>query len=609
MKIIKKYWLLLVLLGLLLLVLGHWRSGNPLWGRNPQETGQRFTVFNQSDALLFLDYRQIEKAALSHDFRKLNLSAGWINTLNQELGSFSVLDISSLSEEIIRGKRLIVIPRGVNPPAEQMPLLSRFVEQGGILLLEMPDKSWAKSWGISTRPLKLKNPRFDFIHPQLVSRDTAEALKQTPLFTDFARLEVPDGCFTAAKVNQEPVLALKTIGSGLLVALGFDFARAVLTLQQGKPKNNLALADRGGKFWGLLETQDLAADKVMNDNSCPYADLLEKFLFATADNFLPLPRLWTFPTADSLGALIVSHDGENQSGKKLLAMAQEESRLWGRSTFFLFNNPWNFNRKTNDRLERDGFDRELHWNRFSLTQGLGRQKAGLEKIMGEKTVACRIHFLNWGPAYTRPFREMQASGFRLDASYGPNRGKGYLFGSALPFNPLDSNGLPLKIYELPFLAQEDWGGADEAWLSDLVTQSANDYHQVIGLLYHPHKLVKTPAGKALWLGAFKRAREGYHWITDYKEFSDFWAARKEVTVSSVFYDSTLEIEITVPSGNFALLLPEDGLFYHLEQVTGEGKVLSLTRFKSGGEKVALLNLYPGQHRLRAEYRRRSYGRN
>jgi len=604
-KFIRKCWWLLIIIFVLGLVFYHWRAGSPLWGKEPQETGQRLTVFNQSDCLLFLDYPQIEKAARSHSFKKLNFSAGWINPLTSQVGSFSLLDISSLSREIIQGKRLIVIPRGVKPQAEGMELLKSFVEEGGILILELPDRSWDKTFAIYATPIKLKNPRFSFIHPQLIDRATGELLKQAPLLTDFGKLESAQGFFTAAKVAEQPVLALRKQGSGLLVALGFDFSRAILTLQQGLPKNNLALADRGGRFWGLLETQDLVADKSLNDNPCPYAALLEKFLFAGVDNFSPLPRLWSFPTADSLGSLIVSHDGENQSGKKLTGMAGEETKVWGRSTFFLFADPWNFNRKINDRLEKDGFDRELHWNRFSLTQGFDRQKTGLEKLMGEKTMACRIHFLNWGPAYTRPFRVMQAAGIKLDSSYGPNRGKGYLFGGSLPFNPIDVNGLPLRIYELPFLAQEDWEGADARYLTDLLARSANNYHQAIGLLYHPHKIVKTPQGRELWLGSFKTARECYHWITDIKEFTDFWESRKSVNIKSRFADTTLEVGVTVPAGNFALRLPDEGLFYQLSRVTAEGKELTLTRFTDGGEKVALLNLYPGEHRLVVEYRRRN----
>jgi hypothetical protein len=143
---------------------------------------------------------------------------------------------------------------------------------------------------------------------------------------------------------------------------------------------------------------------------------------------------------------------------------------------------------------------------------------------------CRLHYLMWDTEWARPFAQLAAAGIRLDSSYGPDwHCKGYLFGTAYPFHPLDPNGLPFTLWELPYEHSEMDEGASPEWLTHLADNSCAGDHAAIVSLFHPPFFSFAPSADTY---RFWRAAPGLmarlgHPALNLEQVRRFMAAREE----------------------------------------------------------------------------------
>ncbi|MCD6310675.1 MAG: hypothetical protein J7M18_08155, partial [Candidatus Eremiobacteraeota bacterium] len=243
------------------------------------------------------------------------------------------------------------------------------------------------------------------------------------------------------------------------------------------------------------------------------------------------------------------------------------------------------------------FDIELHWNRFSPRATLQTQKHWLEVFSGKNITINRTHFLLWGKNYTRPFRLMEASGLQMDSSYGPNRGRGYLFCTALPFHPLDQRGLPFKINELPFQVQENWGDATPEFVEKLIRENAKKYHLALVTLYHPHKLMKKEEFRKKYSEQVEKARELGLWVTSMKEFKNFWDERQVADIKSSYKHGILEIDVDGLNGGLTLAVPA----VEMARTYSDGKPVNVFEVENAGEKMLLITIPGGRHKIKVTY--------
>ena len=155
------------------------------------ETKNNLTRQNNSDVLLVLPENLKSSNARNKDFLSQNWSCSWINTLEQEIGYFSVL-FSPIKKEDLKSRKLVIFSRECNFPSG----IEAYVRKGGVVLIEKPEK---EIFGIKikrtniqahsiTKP-KLEMPlstRIDDVdcHADLVDTDTfGLLLQQTDLFT------------------------------------------------------------------------------------------------------------------------------------------------------------------------------------------------------------------------------------------------------------------------------------------------------------------------------------------------------------------------------------------------------------------------------------------
>lgn len=489
---------------------------------------------------LVIDKNYIKHRCSENDFLTADFSNAWLNTLEKETGKSTVFDTSADPAMIFSSSPIIVVSSSVRDPSDEfMEKAKKFVSSGGILIVEMPSDKWNHvlernfmPGGVGISPVN-EESGLNRLSPRILPFPFIEYLEKMPLFTRILNMEnVPDDMEILFNIGKTPGLVQLQHEKGWVLILMMDFAMQLTAMKQGIPTlPQYGVKERFGKVPLVIETEDLALNGNMLDNPVPYADIFEKFLMAAIEDLIFFPRLWYFP-ADYDGVFMMSHDDEKRGKKKSMYMVDEEGSRGFTSTFFATCPPGADSRweKAEEDILGKGFDIQWHWNRFPDNIKIyspEEQVENFSRITGTKLTSCRIHFLNWGNHYTEPFRVMDKLGILLDSSYGPNKAKGFVFGTGMPFHPMDTDGNLFSISEIPFQTQEDWAGVTTEYFGELLQNSSQLWHSVIIPLFHPHKTAMNE-GRAMWLNTFHQARENNHWITTFSEFGDFWKKRCEI---------------------------------------------------------------------------------
>ena len=581
----------------------------------PQKEGAPLVRGGPADALVVVSHVALSEAAEPGDFDDTLWSYAWVGLLEQEFGPPAVLDLDGLRPEDLEGRRLVVFTRSATQgqlPRAILESARDLARQGATLLVELPSEGWSGLTGLVLsgevvnpaarfwrgQPLEYQafpgNLQGDGAGPSLL------ALRDMPVQTWLKQgLMWEDSVRPLGRLSGQPLLYARPEGRGAVLTLGFDLACQVHALQQGAPPGpGFQVSERDGLLPGICESQDLVLGPTMLDNRVPYADLLEGWIADLAEEASgPLPGWWRFPFAWD-GVAVLSHDEEERGQEGFRRLVQLEGWLKVPSTVFVLAG------RSLPRLwpERNS-GLELHWNRFMSGSwppyewpALAEQVARVEAVRGSRPLLCRIHFLDWGPDYAAPFRQMAAAGLELDSTYGPNRGRGYLFGTGLPFQALDHDGLPLPVLEWPFVAQEDWAGADEAFTLSLLEDSRRAFHQAPVLLLHPHRWVATASGRRFLEKFVRQARLCRHWVASMAEYHRFLAMRSRARLRSRLVGGFLLADLEAPGPGLALRLPD-----RLGEVELDGRPARVRRLRLGDRQRLLVEVPPGRHLLRARW--------
>jgi hypothetical protein len=231
-------------------------------------------------------------------------------------------------------------------------------------------------------------------------------------------------------------------------------------------------------------------------------------------------------------------------------------------------------------------DLESQWNRLSSLAG---PSASIRSN--------RNHYLVLQDGWTTSMRKLAAIGVRLDSTFGANKGRGYLFGSARPYRILDQNGQPLAIRELPFINQEDWGAADQHYFTRLLRANAQRHHGALVSLFHSHLIVRTEAGRQLFKEAARIALSTGHLPMNFDELLEFWDARQRARIRSVRTATEWICRIEVDRDDFQLALPGAPPEL-LARARLDGRPLSSSRTRLGARECAVIPLQSGVHELK-----------
>lgn len=640
--------IVLVLLGLV--GTGMWLNRHPFTFDGEDDAvagGEVPPQIGNGDVLLVVP----DSSAGGGEFNDLDFSFAWYNALAQEVGPFALQVSGAFGPEDLVGIGLVIVPARASvllePP--QIAVLRSWVEGGGSLVVEMPGPSWAALSGVKEPVLIGRSTKaITAAAGSLLQGDIGKHLLDTPLHSRMLRLdtvELPDVHRTdiLLEIDGVPAHYHRAVGAGHVYVLGFDFGMAVTSLQQGVPLADFSveppehLRDEGldddDDEPGMTRPDMLVAHPKLRQALVPYADLLERHVLYAPLRERPQARLWPYPETLA-GALILTHE-ERGFGDRATYMAEYESRLGLSSTYFI--SPIEISNDALDALHAAGIEVGLGWHRngpdaIYESRGLGRlrpyqvaltlaeQKERLESWSGRRVVSSRVHGLEWDADYTTTFRKLVAADVRIDSSYGPVEPEsyGYLFGTGLPFFPIDRNGLPLPIYEMPYVLSDTAGfGADgTSVLATLLKESRGGYHNLLTLDIDADAMAHQPRPQTLetWMQALELARQEKHWVTNLREFVMFFDARRQASLRSRFDPDTRTLSLTADVPSVAAVrdgapLPAPGLAVPLrygssiiESVTVDGRAIELnTLGRSGDGVLALISTSPGVRKVEVRY--------
>ncbi len=564
--------------------------------------------------------------------------AAWLNLLEQESGAAHRADSAVISRllEPSGGERrgdapgavpafgVVVVGPGLAAGLDETGhrALERYVDAGGVLVLDRPPAGLAPLSGVrwldGERALPSRG-RFEIsLEADLDSGDRFAL--DLPLPTRFRPALPEEDVRVVARLGGEVAILERRVGRGVVQTFAFDLPRFLVAMQQGTPSDDrYGLAKRFGKYDWLIEPEDVVVDAMLLDNPVPFADVVEELIAARWCRRVPQARFWRFPDARP-GAFLMTHDEDLQGGASTLPMAEHESSEGLTSTFFLIPHPrihetWKEPADYYRTHEELGADLQLHWNVLPMPGGFWKVEPWLRRYPIERQIAFleldlarpfanRTHYLILGGHYTRSFRLLQREGIRWDTTYGPNRGgRGYLFGTGLPYRPLDTNGQPFDLHEVPFVTQEDWGEASPEFLARLLRESAELYHQIVIPIFHPHLIILEPEGEAFWKGSYRAARDSGAWITDFAGLDRFWSERSASRSQSRWNpnEGVLEAAYDARGDGLSLRLPPRTAAGPLLRVRVGVREAAVSRMDAPGGEVVLVPVDRGRGSLKAEY--------
>jgi len=522
----------------------------------------------------------------------LDFSFAWYNSLAQEIGPFSLQVTGAFAPDDLQDVTLAVIPARsavlLEPP--QIALLQGWIERGGSVIVEMPGPSWSQITGITEPVLVGRSAKaVTAVSASPLQGEVGEHLLDVPLHSRMLRLdtvELPDDVGrrdVMLEIDGVPVHFHRPLGDGHVYVVAFDFGMAITALQQGMPERDFTILppeeidDELGPDAAEEEAEDdeddenpytrpdvLVAHPRMRQTAVPYADLLERHVLYAPLRHRPTVRLWLFPET-MLGGLVVTHE-ERGFGDEAVYMAEHEAELGLTSTYLV--SATEMSNDGLDELDELGAEVGLAWHRNGVDtiyspKGIGRlkpwrealslleQRERLEGWAGRRVHAVRVHELAWDQHYTRSFRKIAAAGLYMDTSYGPSIENewGYLFGTGLPYYPIDLNGLPLPLYEFPFAISDaaGFGPPDEDVVTKLVKQSRTGFHNLVTLDIDADAMANQPRPETLenWMKALDLAREEEHWVTNLQEYALFYDNRRQAMIRTDFDAETLTLRASV----------------------------------------------------------------
>lgn len=602
------------------------------YSKEKEKPGIPIIKDNQSDFLLVISLENIKKAASLKNFYKNDWSYAWVNTLEQEVGYYSVLTPSMLTTKKVLSRRAIIISKSaINSilPRIQKDIES-FIKKGGVLILEMPGDTWHKITGFKLKNEYHKGNRITFISSDYLQEPYNQILKEMPVYTFCQELsEKSEDVQTLLEIDNSPAICLRQLGEGLAISLNFDYGLQLVSIQQGIPSSDyqVTLKNRNNIWPWVPQPDDLVGNDKLLNNYYPYADIFERFLMNIIKKYQPMPTWWYFPEKYD-GAFIMTHD-EDRFGDKSLYMTDYEKSIGATSTMFIEIET--ITKEALNKMISSGIDVQLHWDRMrelgreigiwkfkpiKKPYGLGKQIKLLSSRIGNNydIIANRNHFLTWRGDYTQTFRILHQHNIKIDSTYGGDAPFfGYLFGTGSFFYPIDTNGLIIPILEVPFL---DMDGTHDIQIKDgkwkfifedqfmkrALADSKEKFHQTIVVLFHPHG-VKNPRVEWFtgWMNIFEFARQNNHWITNFKKYYQFVENRAKSEIRSVLNANTLTAELNVLESNLTITIPK---YYGKKQVKTvelDKKLVSYQEIRNQGTVHILVSIPKGKHFLEVNY--------
>lgn len=581
---------------------------------------------------------------------QLSTDEAWLNAVEQEIGRYRTVETSALSRSVMDTAAWVIIPRKAASQLDptQTQFVRNWVEDGGTVLIEQPIGPWRSLTGQAQTSARLRDTRRITSFDGALTRGEMRAdILELPLRTTLlpyapANLARGRDYQVLMEVDGQPGVVGLNIGRGHVILVLFDFGRAAVWTQQGLPNPDFSL--RRAPETPLPPNVDLVdqlvIDPALRTSRIPFIDLLERNLLYLADVHRPVGRLWHYPGTHR-GALLVTHS-EARFGSDVEYMTQWEHGAEERSSVFAVAT--SLSPEALARLSRTSVDVQLQWvptahpaapvrtwglrgfrpiqRPMNLTEQ--RDQLANDLIPYPPTVATRTMDGLWSTDYFSAFSQLEAGGIALDLSYGPSPAtftggeaeQGYLFGTGMPFRPIDQTGHRYRVQELPVTVDAGAAGYSTARVRALIIDAAEGYHTTIVGDWRPNVMAWRPSFDAIdgWQQAYRLARSQELWVTTIADYVEFLQRRGQSMVSSEFAAEQRRLTITVEavgptrgSEDAAVLTPSLAFPARyqgrpVERLTVNGVLTETSALGLTGDRVLhLLPLDPGEHRVQVVY--------
>lgn len=582
----------------------------------PQQLGQ-------SDVLLVLP----DSSVSAQSYPQLDFSFAWYNFLSQYVGPFTIALAGDIKDASSLPYRLIVIPQQSAEcfSAEQIQMVTRAVELGATLILEMPSHEWHHLTAIEQRPkISPSIKHFTDAPNTPLTGSARDQLLNTPLDTQAMRLDSVD---TNVLTRDAFLLELdgtmahykRKVGSGNVFVLAFNFGQAVTAIQQGRPSDDFSLAEP------VPKSSMLALSEKMTANPIPYADLLKLHVLNATAYAAPMPLLWPFPDG-SRSALIISHETASLDDRAFKP-AEYELEHEIRSTWLVTSD--RISKKELQNWKNHQFDIGVAFQRppvgslfkkygpsffqpIAVESSLADQRKNISAQIGTPVTTCKFAQSQWSSEYVLAFRKLTAAQCQIDLSYAPSEpGQfGYLFGSAFPFLPIDHSGMPFPVYEFPIELTDETGldALPQDFAVQLLHDSETLYHQPVSIHFNADTMLHAPTHRApsTWLSVMQYAQNNRIWITTAKAFMYQYTLRKQAHIHYAFHPQTrvLDIKVALPKApfNFTVALPRRTAYGSLHTIWLNKNELDLSVLRTTGDGLWILLPVPGsEHLIQVQY--------
>ena len=621
----------LIVLGLLALLWGTLQEPSLQRTTSLQTNGSRPPDRTEGDVLLLLPATPAAQAA---ELRALDCSYGWFNALWHHYGAFATAQSDNLSPQILAGRSVVIVPERValDLPRAALGALEDFARQGGQLVVELPREGWETITGVATTGKVGQARRVTSVdglgaHGP-IREHLIDAPLSGPLLPSAPMLPRPAGP-VILEVEEQPGLLVQALGEGQVFTLLFDYACSLTALHQGKPTRQMDFGPPGSPRW--QPTEGRVAHERLLSSHVPYADLLKRALFDRFSEHRPMPRLWPFP-GTHMGAVANAHPSA-ESPRAALGYADWARKNEGNATIFAAAD--RFTASQAALADQVGAEVGLLWvlgqERAPLTESRGvgalqpwarelplaEQRARLQANLGDQRPVrlMRTEASLWENDWDSTFRRISAAGLRVDTSFGPTSAEhfGYLFGSAMPYYPIDTRGLPLPVLEAPFVLSG--ANIDPARLQRMLVNSETYFHQPLTVSVPADAMAREPAAGIL-LG-FRQlhdlARDHQHWVTSVGDLIDFLIARRQSVLTSQWSSAEQRLTISVnvlgarlrsaPEGAIAsVAFPREFEGRPIRRVLVDDQEVASSRLASSGPgDERILAMTPGRHVITVYY--------
>jgi len=625
----------ILLLGILLVGVAGYSAVREPYVQKASEArteGSRPPDRTEGDILLLLPDAP---AARAESFDSLDCSYGWYNSLWQHFGSFATALSRNLSPEFLAGRNVVIVPRRVarEMPSNGISALASFARDGGQVVLEQPGDGWERLTGISTsgdvRPAQhITSVEGLGVHGRMRTHlpdvPLTGSLQPSPALDPW-----PEGR-ALLDVDSQPGLTAKRLGDGIVYTFLFEFGCTITALQQGEPTSDMRFEPSSPA--SLQPTAKRVASEEMLTANVPYADLLEQAIFNRLSEFRPLPRLWMYPGSRA-GALLQMHPTPDRL-RPSLGYLDYARRQDGRSTLFVASDRIS---STEFGIARQtGADLGMLWVRgldrpkAIETVGLGalrpyarelslkQQKRQFDTRSGSSNDVrlVRTEGATHLDAWSRTFQQLAAADLGVDASFGPTGEDrhGYLFGTGFPFYPVDRRGLPLPVFEQPFVLEGP--NLNRKRLAEMLRNSNNYYHQSLAVSIPSDAMQTNPSPGILlaYRDVFELADNHRHWVTSVGDFIDFLSARRRSVLTSQWDPDKRRLTISVNLLGARVPSLEEGAFpgvavprahdnEEIDRIVVDGGDFPRRQLASSGPgHERIIELPPGRHTVSVFYK-------